>query len=94
MPEERKAVYRRCRRSRATTCPTADLPVREVRGHKKGLQGFKPNVNVRMNTWNSQPWYWAPDRSRPAGRCHAGGPDLSDVRASHHAALSVAAGRT
>lgn len=29
-----------------------------VEGHKKGLSGFTPNVNVMSNAWNANTWYW------------------------------------
>ena len=39
----------------------AILPLYEgarIEGHKKGLEGFKPNVNVLSNAWNAGTWYW------------------------------------
>jgi peptide/nickel transport system substrate-binding protein len=30
-----------------------------LRGHKTGLEGFDPNVNVRIETWNLNEWRWA-----------------------------------
>lgn len=39
----------------------AFLPIYQVvhiEGHKKGLDGFVPNVNVLSNAWNAGSWYW------------------------------------
>lgn len=30
-----------------------------VEGTKKGLEGYKPNVNTQTNTWNVNEWKWA-----------------------------------
>jgi hypothetical protein len=30
-----------------------------VEGTKKGLQGYKSNVNTQTNTWNVNEWKWA-----------------------------------
>ena len=28
-------------------------------GVKEGLQGFRPNINMSINSWNMREWYWA-----------------------------------
>ena len=30
-----------------------------LRGHKAGLEGYTPNVNLRITTWNVNTWKWA-----------------------------------
>jgi peptide/nickel transport system substrate-binding protein len=30
-----------------------------VEGHREGLKGYQPNVNVRSTCWNIGSWYWA-----------------------------------
>ncbi len=49
-----------CRRSTRRDLPY--LPIfqyAQVEGTKAGLQGFKPNIYVQMNTYNCNQWYWA-----------------------------------
>jgi peptide/nickel transport system substrate-binding protein len=31
----------------------------EIEGTKSNLQGYQPNINVRLNTWNLETWHWA-----------------------------------
>ena len=31
----------------------------QVEGTKSALQGYQPNINVRLNTWNIATWHWA-----------------------------------
>lgn len=31
----------------------------DVRGFKEGVNGFSPNVNVRIDSWNVADWYWS-----------------------------------
>ena len=73
-PAKRKAIYRRCRRSSATTCPI--LPIFQytlVEGTKAGLEGFRPNINVQMNSGTATIGTGrAEARSGPADRGRAG----------------------
>ena len=58
--DQRKHVYARIQEIMREELPF--LPVFQysnVRGHKTGLMGYSPNVNVRITTWNAGRWYWA-----------------------------------
>ena len=57
---KRKKAYGRIQEIMREELPF--LPVFQysnVRGHKSGLMGYSPNVNVRITTWNAGRWYWA-----------------------------------
>jgi peptide/nickel transport system substrate-binding protein len=58
--DKRKAIYWRVQEIIRQDLPV--LPIYQyapVHGYKDGLVGFKPNVNVRSNSWNMNTWYWA-----------------------------------
>lgn len=58
--EERKAIYNELQEVVREDLPF--LPIFQyanLRGHKAGLEGFDPNVNVRIETWNVGEWRWA-----------------------------------
>jgi peptide/nickel transport system substrate-binding protein len=60
VPEKRKEVYDQIQEIVHEDRPF--LPIFQyanLRGHKTGLQGFQPNVNVRIETWNVADWRWA-----------------------------------
>ncbi len=60
VPEERKKVYDEIQEIVHEDRPF--LPIFQyanLRGHKTGLEGFQPNVNVRIETWNVADWRWA-----------------------------------
>jgi len=58
VPEERKAKY-----AKIQEIMRADLPFlpmfqyATVRGRKVGVEGFRPNINNRIDTWNIATWY-------------------------------------
>lgn len=57
--EERKKIYHDLQH--VLREDLALLPLYQtvrVQGHKKGLEGFKPNINVLSNAWNAGTWYW------------------------------------
>lgn len=58
-PEKRKEVYDEIQRIVREDLPF--LPIFQyanLRGYKSGLEGFDPNVNVRIETWNVSEWRW------------------------------------
>jgi peptide/nickel transport system substrate-binding protein len=58
--EKRAEIYRRMQEATRRDLPY--LPIfqyAQVEGTKAGLQGFKPNIYVQMNTYNCNQWYWA-----------------------------------
>ncbi|HEX6016153.1 MAG TPA: peptide ABC transporter substrate-binding protein, partial [Geminicoccaceae bacterium] len=58
--DKRAQIYRRMQEVTRHDLPY--LPIfqyAQVEGTKTGLQGFKPNVFVQMNTYNCNQWYWA-----------------------------------
>ena len=58
--DKRAQIYRRMQEVTRHELPY--LPIfqyAQVEGTKTGLQGFKPNVFVQMNTYNCNQWYWA-----------------------------------
>ena len=60
VPEQRKEVYDEIQMLVHEDRPF--LPIFQyanLRGHKAGLEGFEPNVNVRIETWNVGQWRWA-----------------------------------
>jgi len=58
--EERRAIY-----TKIQSIIRRDLPILPIFqyatafGHRQGLQGFQPNVNNRIETWNIKTWRWA-----------------------------------
>ena len=60
VPEERKVPYLELQ-----TIARAELPFlpifqyTDLRGTKSGFEGFQPNVNVRIDSWNVGGWRWA-----------------------------------
>ncbi|MEQ8655141.1 MAG: peptide ABC transporter substrate-binding protein [Kiloniellales bacterium] len=59
VPAERKVVYDRIQDIMREDLPF--LPIFQytnLRGHKEGMQGYTPNVNVRITTWNAKDWKW------------------------------------
>ncbi|WP_274426891.1 peptide ABC transporter substrate-binding protein [Chelativorans sp. YIM 93263] len=58
-PVKRKEVYNEIQEIVRKDLPF--LPIFQyanLRGHKTGLEGFDPNVNVRIETWNVNEWRW------------------------------------
>jgi len=57
---ERRAIY-----TKIQAIIRRDLPILPIFqyatafGHRAGLQGFQPNVNNRIETWNIKTWRWA-----------------------------------
>ncbi|MHA7868011.1 MAG: peptide ABC transporter substrate-binding protein [Salipiger thiooxidans] len=59
-PEARKPIYAEIQSMIREELPFLPLFQRnEVRGHLEGLQGYEPNINVRITFWNMQDWSWA-----------------------------------
>ena len=59
VPEERKKAYLKIQEIIRNDLPL--LPIFQyatVRGRKKGMTGFTPNVNNRIDSWNVGTWYW------------------------------------
>lgn len=59
VPEERRATYVKIQE--IIRADLAFLPLFQyanVRGYKDGLEGFEPNVNNRIETWNVNTWKW------------------------------------
>jgi len=60
VPEERRKVYCRIQEIMRGDLPL--LPIFQyanLRGHKSGMEGYAPNVNLRITTWNVNEWKWA-----------------------------------
>jgi peptide/nickel transport system substrate-binding protein len=60
VPEERKVPYLELQALAREELPF--LPIfqyTDLRGAKAGFEGFEPNVNVRIDTWNVGGWRWA-----------------------------------
>ena len=60
VPEERKAAYLKQQEVIRHDLPF--LPMFQyvsVGGFKKGVEGYVPNVNVRIDSWNVATWRWA-----------------------------------
>lgn len=56
-PEDRKAYYLKIQEIIRADLPL--LPIFQyasVRGHKQGIKGVLPNVNVRIDSWNVRDW--------------------------------------
>lgn len=60
VPEERKAVYLKIQEVMRKELPLLPLfQYATVRGHKQGIEGVKPNINTRIDTWNVATWHLA-----------------------------------
>ena len=60
VPEQRKQAYLKIQETVRSDLPF--LPMFQyatVRGHKSGVEGVVPNINVRINSWDVATWYWA-----------------------------------
>ncbi|PZX18763.1 peptide/nickel transport system substrate-binding protein [Palleronia aestuarii] len=58
--DERKAIYDEVQQIVHDDLPFLPMfQYMNLRGHKTGLEGFDPNVNVRIETWNVAEWRWA-----------------------------------
>ena len=60
VPEERRKLYFKIQEIMRTDLPF--LPIYQyatVRGRKKGVEGFLPNINNRIDSWNVNTWRWA-----------------------------------
>ncbi|MGE0716620.1 MAG: peptide ABC transporter substrate-binding protein [Alphaproteobacteria bacterium] len=58
--EKRKGIYRKVQEIVRQDLPI--LPIFQstaIEGVKAGLQGYAANVNLRINFWNVNEWYWA-----------------------------------
>ncbi|GHC62467.1 peptide ABC transporter substrate-binding protein [Limoniibacter endophyticus] len=58
--EARKAIYRQVQEKIRADLPL--LPLYQnmtVRGRKEGIEGVEPNINTRIDTWNTAAYYWA-----------------------------------
>ena len=59
MPEERRETYVKIQEIMREDLPFLPLfQYANVRGYKTGLEGFEPNVNVRIESWNVNTWKW------------------------------------
>lgn len=60
VPEERKKIYFKIQETVRNDLPLLPLfQYATVRGHKAGVDGVEPNINVRIDSWNVASWYWA-----------------------------------
>lgn len=60
VPEKRKQAYLKIQETVRNDLPF--LPMFQyatVRGHKSGVEGVEPNINVRIDSWDVAAWYWA-----------------------------------
>ncbi|CAN7374586.1 peptide ABC transporter substrate-binding protein [Mesorhizobium sp. LjNodule214] len=60
VPEQRKQAYLKIQETVRSDLPF--LPMFQyatVRGHKSGVEGVVPNINVRIDSWDVATWYWA-----------------------------------
>ncbi|MFD2238004.1 peptide ABC transporter substrate-binding protein [Aureimonas populi] len=58
-PEARRAIYNEVQEKIRADLPL--LPMFQsvtVRGHKEGVEGIRPNINTRIDTWNTAAYYW------------------------------------
>ncbi|PRH85326.1 ABC transporter substrate-binding protein [Labrys okinawensis] len=58
--EERRKLYFKIQEIMRADLPF--LPMYQyatVRGRKKGVEGFRPNINNRIDSWNVNTWHWA-----------------------------------
>ncbi|MGJ4857332.1 peptide ABC transporter substrate-binding protein [Labrys sp. La1] len=59
VPEERRKLYFKIQEIMRADLPF--LPMYQyatVRGRKKGVEGFLPNINNRIDSWNVNTWHW------------------------------------
>lgn len=57
--ERRKEIYHKVQQVIREDLPL--LPMFQyatVRGHKEGIKGIEPNINTRIDTWNTAQYYW------------------------------------
>ncbi|RUU28581.1 peptide ABC transporter substrate-binding protein [Mesorhizobium sp. M6A.T.Ce.TU.016.01.1.1] len=60
VPEKRKQAYLKIQETVRNDLPF--LPIFQyatVRGHKSGVEGVVPNINVRIDSWDVATWYWS-----------------------------------
>ncbi|ERK17846.1 MAG: peptide ABC transporter substrate-binding protein [Pantoea sp.] len=58
-PEQRKAAYLQIQSLVRKDMPFLTLfSFANVRGHKEGAENITPNINVRIDSWNANTWYW------------------------------------
>ena len=59
-PERRREIYHRVQELVRHDLPFLPLFANTaVEGHKEGIEGVVPNVNMRTKSWNAAAWYWA-----------------------------------
>src|SRR5699024_9935522 len=59
VPEQRRDIYFRIQELIRGDLPLLPLfQYAQLRGHKSGLEGFAPNINLRIKTWNVHDWNW------------------------------------
>lgn len=59
VPEDRKKIYLKIQEIMRGDLPFLPLfQYATVRGAKQGVEGIKPNINNRIDTWNVKEWYW------------------------------------
>lgn len=60
IPEERRKTYAKIQELVRDELPFLPLhQFTDLRGFKKGFEGFVPNVNVRIDSWNINSWRWS-----------------------------------
>ncbi|WP_180900559.1 peptide ABC transporter substrate-binding protein [Martelella soudanensis] len=60
VPEERRKVYFKIQELVRDELPFLPLhQFTDLRGYKTGIEGFEPNVNVRIDDWNVGTWRWS-----------------------------------
>ncbi|NWJ25749.1 peptide ABC transporter substrate-binding protein [Rhizobium sp. RM] len=60
VPEERKKTYAKIQALVRDELPFLPLhQFTDLRGFKKGFEGYVPNVNVRIDSWNVNSWRWS-----------------------------------
>lgn len=58
--DERRETYRQIQELVRADLPNLPLfQYANVRGYKTGMEGFEPNVNVRIESWNANTWKWS-----------------------------------
>ena len=59
-PEARKPIYANIQEIIREDLPFLPLfQYNTIRGYKNGLDGYAPNINVRITFWNIQDWSWS-----------------------------------
>jgi peptide/nickel transport system substrate-binding protein len=59
-PEDRRPIYLKIQEIMRADLPF--LPMFQyatIRGRKEGVEGYQPNINNRIDTWNVRDWRWA-----------------------------------